>query len=202
MLTIGLTGPSGAGKGLVARLCADYGIPSIDADQVYHQLLVPPSDCLLELVAHFGADILTPSGTLDRPALAHKVFACGTEEDHLALNRITHRHVIARTEQLRQAYADAATPAVLLDAPLLIESGLDARCDKIIAVIAPPDVRLRRIMVRDHLSQEAALERLRAQKPDAFYTQRAHAVLVNDQSTEAPRAYLVSLLKDWGVLPA
>ena len=77
MLTIGLTGPSGAGKGTVASLFAAHGVPSIDTDKVYHDLLIPPSACLDELSARFGTGILTPDGMLNRGALAAIVFAEG-----------------------------------------------------------------------------------------------------------------------------
>ncbi len=68
MKVLGLTGPSGAGKGFVCALFARHGIPSIDADRVYHDLLVPPSQCLDALVERFGRSVLFPDGTLDRKA--------------------------------------------------------------------------------------------------------------------------------------
>ena len=75
MLVIGLTGPSGAGKGLVSQAFASYGSKIIDADAVYHALLLPPSPCLDELTAAFGAHILRPDGRLNRSVLGNMVFS-------------------------------------------------------------------------------------------------------------------------------
>ena len=94
MLIVGLTGPSGAGKGTVASLFARYGVPSVDTDAVYHDLLVPPSACLDELRERFSEGILFSDGTLNRGALAFLVFSRGHEKDRADLNRITHRHVL------------------------------------------------------------------------------------------------------------
>lgn len=200
MLTIGLTGPSGAGKGLVASLCAGYGIPSIDTDAVYHQLLIPPSACLDELTARFGSGILCPDGTLNRKALAHRVFSAGNESDHEDLNRITHRYVLDRVRVMLRDFSSGACPAVLVDAPLLFESGFDRDCDRVLAVLAEPDIRLSRIMARDSLTREQARERLRAQKPDSFYIQRADAVIYNNGSPEEPAAAVRAVLSRWGVV--
>ncbi len=180
MLTIGLTGPTGAGKGYIASLFAAYGVPSIDTDAVYHALLVPPSECLDELTARFGPSILHPDGTLNRPALAAMVFAPDAKEAHDDLDRITHRHVLAEVRRQCEALAAMDIPAVLVDAPRLYESGFDRECDKVLAVLADRDIRLRRIMSRDGLSLPRATARLDAQAPDDFFTRRADAVIWND----------------------
>ena len=149
MLTIGLTGPSGAGKGVIASLLAAYGVPSIDTDKVYHSLLIPPSACLDELVGRFGSEILHPDGTLDRKALAALVFAEGHEQDLADLNTITHRHILDEVRVRLRRFDAEGIPAVLVDAPQLFESGFDAECGFILSVLAPYEVRLARIMARD-----------------------------------------------------
>ena len=75
MLVIGLTGPSGAGKSVVAKIFAAFDLPVIDADRVYHELLVPPSPCLDALTERFGVGILNTDGTLNRRTLGQTVFA-------------------------------------------------------------------------------------------------------------------------------
>ena len=181
MIVLGLTGPSGAGKGALAAAFAAYNVPQLDTDAIYHALLVPPSACLDALVDAFGRGILAPDGTLNRRALAALVFAPDAPAAlRETLNRITHHYILAETRRQIEVCRAAGKPAVLVDAPLLYESGFDAACEKVIAVIAPREVRLERIMARDALSREAAEARLRAQKADEFYTARADFVVVND----------------------
>ena len=182
MKVIGLTGPSGAGKGELGRCLASRGIPVIDADRVYHELLVPPSPCLDELGAAFGPAILSENGTLDRTAMAALVFGsdAAAKERHEALNRITHRYVTERIRELLTAYAAAGTAAAVIDAPLLIEAGMDRICDVVIAVLCDRETRLARLGVRDGKSREALLARLSAQPDDDFYRSHADVVVEND----------------------
>ena len=199
MLRIGLTGPSGAGKSIVAELFARFGVPSVDTDAVYHELLLPPSACLDELVAAFGKDILTPDGHLDRPALAALVFDPAHGERLERLNGITHRHILDRVRVLCLQYEADGVPAVLIDAPVLFESGFDRECDRTLAVLADPDVRLARIMARDGLTREAALSRINAQPSDGFYISRADAVLYDNHAPEDLLPDVRRMLGEWGV---
>ncbi len=199
MLTIGLTGPSGAGKGTVASLFAPYGILSIDTDKVYHDLLIPPSPCLDELAARFGVQILNPDGTLNRKALAAHVFAQGNEEELADLNRITHAYVLDVTRSICRELESQGCVGVFVDAPLLFESGFDAECDTTLAVLADPDVRLARIMARDGLTLEQARVRMAAQKPDGYYAERAKHIIYNNRSADDLTSEVRRLLALWGV---
>ena len=199
MLTIGLTGPSGAGKGTVASLFARYGVPSIDTDAVYHDLLVPPSACLNELTARFGEAILSDQGTFDRKALAAVVFAPGHEQDLADLNRMTHRHVLREVRRLLAIYEAEGKSAVLVDAPQLFESGFDAECDFVLAVIASREARMSRIMARDELDEVRATARLDAAKPDSFFREHADAVICNQGAVEDMDAEVRKLLSAWEV---
>ena len=199
MLTIGLTGPSGAGKGTVASLFARYGVPSIDTDAVYHDLLVPPSACLNELTARFGEAILSDQGTLDRKALAAVVFAPGHEQHLADLNRIAHRHVLCEVRRLLAIYKAEGKSAVLVDAPQLFESGFDTECDFVLAVIASREARMSRIMARDGLDKARATARLDAAKPDGFFREYANAVICNQGAVEDMDAEVRKLLSAWEV---
>ena len=115
MLVIGLTGPSGAGKGEVSALFASYGLPIINADRIYHELLSPPSSCLKELTKEFGGEILTPSGELDRPKLSALVF---TDPKALTrLNSIAHRYVMEEIRRQLELLRRTGARAAVLDAP-------------------------------------------------------------------------------------
>ncbi len=180
MFIYGMTGPSGAGKGTVSELFAKYKVYSVDTDAVYHRLLIPPSACLDELTAHFGARILSPDGSLDRRVLAAHVFS--DDRALTQLNAITHKYILARTKEALDLYRKGNCPGAIVDAPVLFESGADrvCGCQATIAVLANKDLRLARIMERDGLSREAALARIEAQKPDDFYIQRADYVIYNN----------------------
>ena len=199
MLVIGLTGPTGAGKGTVAKLFASFGVQIIDADAVYHALLVPPSPCLDELTARFGSSILNPDKTLNRPALGAIVFA---DQGALAdLNAITHRYVM---EQIRAELAHmrrAQVKVALLDAPQLFEAGADRDCDVVVSVLADEERRLSRITQRDGISPEAARKRMAAQLPDEFFRRNASYIIENNQSPEHLTDAVHAILSEIGGLP-
>ncbi len=194
MKIIGLTGPSGAGKGACGGIFSEFGIPTIDTDAVYHELLIPPSICVDELVSRFGNDILTKDGHIDRPKLAKIVFSDKSGIDHADLNRITHAHVLKNTLSLIEEYKTKDIPAVVIDAPLLFEADFDRFCDFTIAVLSARDIRLSRILARDNITIERATERLNAQPSDDFYQSRADHVIVNDKDLPHLRENLIRLL--------
>lgn len=198
MKIIGLTGQSGAGKGTVAALFLEHGIPSIDTDAVYHDLLVPPSPCLDELVDEFTDVILAPDGTLHRATLASIVFSPTDEgrSRHKRLNEITHRYVIERTVALLAEYERQGSKAAIIDAPLLIEAGLHKKCDRVIAVLADREIRIQRLMQRDKLSVEQISARLDAQPDASFYREHADALIYNNGSEQELRASISTLLSE------
>ena len=197
MLVIGLTGPTGAGKSVVGAIFAAHGIPIIDADAVYHQLLIPPSACLNELVYTFGHQILTPGGTLDRRALGNIVFS--DEAQLRQLNIITHRYVMtsikAKLEQLRRDGVRAA----VLDAPQLFEAEADKLCNVIVSVLAEKEIRLERIMARDGIDREAATRRILAQKSDEFFRKHSSYVIENNQGPDSILPTVQKILVEMGV---
>ena len=188
MKIIGLCGGSGSGKSTVSRLFADYGFISIDTDMVYHELTSSMTDCLRELVAEFGESILSDSHALDRRKLAAIVFANGGDKvKHAALNRIAHKHVLARVRELVSEYENGGYAAALVDAPLLFESGFDRECDAVIAVIADKNIRADRIVLRDSISKQAALDRIAAQISDEFLIENSDYTIQNDDISSLPK---------------
>lgn len=180
LVIIGLTGPTGAGKSTIRELFGSYGIPGIDADAVYRDLIAPPSPCLEELTRIFGTSILLPDGTLDRKALGKKVFS--NAQSLAMLNAVTHRHVMKEIRRRLATLKKEGTPAVVLDAPQLFEAGAQKDCDVIVAVLASPDSRLLRVSQRDGLSKEEILARMDAQLQEDFFRSHADYVLENNTS--------------------
>lgn len=162
-MIIGVTGGSGAGKSALASL---LGHETIDADRVYHKIFEENGDLKNELINRFG--------TCGRKELADIVFAGKEKLDEL--NSITFKYVLSAIEEM----IVLAGGDMVIDAPLLFESGLDEKCDFTVAVLAESELRIKRIMARDHLSREKAEMRINAQKPDEFYIKRADHVVCNN----------------------
>ena len=177
-VVLGLTGPTGSGKTVLTDALCAHGAAVVDADAVARLVVEKGAPCLAALVERFGADILEADGSLNRRALAKKAFA--SDEETAALTAITHPFILSRMRDEMRAAADRLVPLIVLDAPLLFESNLDAECDKTLAVLASVDARRARICARDGLSAEEAAARMARQPQDDFYTSRADRVLQND----------------------
>ena len=199
MLVIGLTGPSGAGKSLVAEIFEQYGLPRIDADAIYHELLLPPSPCLDELTEHFGVGILTADGTLDRRALGQIVFH--NPADLAALNEIAHRYVMAEIRRRLEQFRRNSPRAAIIDAPQLFEAGAEKDCNVVISVIADPSIRIQRIMHRDNIDEATALARISAQKSDLFFRSNSDYVIENNEAPDRLLPEVRRILLEMGVLP-
>lgn len=198
MLVIGLTGPTGSGKGRVAEVFEAYGLPVINADEVYHRLLEPPSLCLEELTDRFGVGVLDESGRLDRRALGQIVFA--DPEELEALNTITHHHVMAEIRRELEQLRREDTRAAVIDAPQLFEAGADRDCNVIVSVLADKMLRLERIMRRDEIDAEAAMQRIEVQKSDSFFRTHSDYVIENNDSTDRISPEVRRILCEMGVL--
>lgn len=194
MFVLGLTGPTGAGKGVVAALLRENGVPVIDADQLSREVTAPGHPCLSALAAAFSPGVLQNDGSLNRAALAEAAF-CSPEKTAL-LNSIVHPAVIALSNtRLTELKANGCAFAAI-DAPLLFESGMDAACHRTLAVLASPEQRLTRIIARDGLSKEQALARMNAQPPDIYYEERADEVMRNDGDIDSFRAAVRRWVKE------
>jgi len=180
MKRIGITGPTGAGKTTALKALEALGVYILDADAVYYDLLAESREMKEELTQRFGEDILDETGAVDRKRLGSIVFA--DPDALLDLNRITHKYVGEEVDRREAAAAARGIQAVAIDAIALIESGLGATCETIVSVIAPAEVRVKRIMARDNISEEYARSRVQAQKPDSFYREHSDLVLENDGS--------------------
>lgn len=174
MKVIGITGPTGAGKTTALHVLQELGVEVIDADAVYHALLRENGGLKSALVSAFGERILNGVGEVDRKALAREAYPNRLPE----LNAVTHPFVVEEVDR-RIAAARQEGRSVAIDAIALIESGLAQRCDAVVAVLAPRELRLRRIMARDGIDEEYALRRVLAQQGDDFFRDNSDHTLEN-----------------------
>lgn len=177
MKIIGLTGLTGAGKSTVARKLMAYGCYHIDADIIARDVINNDENVKNKLKERFGDEVIGEDGTTDRPLLAEKAFA--DEESTNALNDITHPAVTEKIRQIIDEKKALGYSGIIIDAIALFESGENELCDFTAVVTAPVDVRLERIMARDGLTLEKAMERISAQKDESFFTKRANFIIWN-----------------------
>ena len=177
MKIIGLTGLTGAGKSTVAQKLMAYGCYHIDADKVAREVINNNENVKNKLKERFGEDVINADGTTNRPLLATRAFA--DEQSTNALNEITHPAVTEEIQSIIKDMEEVGYRGVIIDAIALFESGEDALCDFTVTVVAPKEIRLERIMRRDNITEEKALERINAQKDESFFTSRADFVLWN-----------------------
>lgn len=178
-MILGITGPTGSGKTTALAQLQRLGFAVVDCDKLYYQLLDSDPALRQALTDAFGP-VFLPDGQLDRGTLAARVFGEKGELDRL--NAIVYPAVCAAVEQ---KIKNCSQRGLVIDAINLIESGLGKLCDLTVAVTAPPEVRLRRIMARDGISQERARQRMAAQKPDKFYRRNCTFLLENRAGSQA-----------------
>ncbi|MFF2158039.1 dephospho-CoA kinase [Paenibacillus chitinolyticus] len=163
-MNIGLTGGIACGKSTVSAMLVRRGAILIDADRIAREVVEPGSPVLAQVAAHFGQDMLLPDGSLHRKRLGETVF--GNEEARKALEDLLHPSIRALMKE-RMAAAEREFPdkLVVVDVPLLYESGLQSMFSSVMVVYVPREVQLRRLMERDGLNAEQAESRLAAQWP-------------------------------------
>lgn len=187
VMLVGLCGGSGSGKGYVSAVFRKFGIPSIDTDAVYRNLTSPaekPSECMEALRSRFGASVVADDNSLNRVAMRSLVF--GEENRHNLddLNKITHRFILQKTNDIANELFSDGYDVVLIDAPLLYESGFDKLCVKNICVTADKETRIQRIMKRDNITREAAEKRINSQLSQSDVEKRSDYVIHNDTTDE------------------
>jgi dephospho-CoA kinase len=190
-LVIGLTGNIACGKSLVLAELARLGAETIDADRVAHGVMQPGQPAFDAIVAHFGAGILAPDGTINRRALGAIVF--GNPDELAALDAIAHPATVAA---IRDQVARSNSEVVVIDAIKLIEVGLDRDCDEVWVVTCRPEQQVERLMARNGFSREEAETRINAQPPQAEKVDRADRVLDNSGLPESTVALVYAAWAD------
>jgi dephospho-CoA kinase len=195
-MLIGLTGTFGSGKSTVAGMLEDLGAATVDADAIAREVVAPGSEALEEIRRHFGDEILLPNGNLDRRKVAAIVFASAEKRE--VLNAIIHSRVIQEMDRRIEGIQQAAPKRVIvLNVPLLFEAGLLHKVDKAVVVTISSQERIRRIGLRDGLTESEVTQRLRAQWTQEEKVARASAVIDNSGSLEATRSQVRRLYKEW-----
>jgi dephospho-CoA kinase len=190
-IIIGLTGGIGSGKTEAGRILESLGAVHIDADAISRALTSPEGEALPEIREAFGDSVFNVDGSLDRHALAAAVFE--NPDRRRALEAILHPRVQRRALEMIDRARRNGAAAVVLDVPLLFETGMDAVCDVTWVVEANPQERVRRIMARGGLTEEEIASRVKNQMSDEDRAARAGKVVKNDGSVEKLAGELTNL---------
>ena len=168
-MILGITGGTGSGKTTLLEVTKTLGFQVLDCDKIYYELLETDTTLTAAIEARFPGTVV--EGQLQRKKLGAVVFA---DPQALAdLNAITHSAV-------RQAVEERLRENTAIDAIALFESGMDRLCDVTVAVTAPQELRVQRLMAREGITAEYAKSRIAAQPADSYYQERCDYVLEND----------------------
>lgn len=168
--TVGLTGPTGAGKSYVCEIFRQKGFKIIDCDKIAHELTAKNSPILTELASEFGEDVVK-NGELDRKLLASRAF--DTKEHTKKLNSILHPAIAEKCKEEAQGLT-------VLDASQLFEANMQNDCYKVIGVLADEDVRIKRIIARDNITEQQAKLRMSAQFDNDYFIDNCDYIIYNN----------------------
>jgi dephospho-CoA kinase len=198
-MKIGLTGGIASGKSTVSDMLVKYGARLIDADQVAREIVAPHHAVWHQIVEHFGADIVLPSGQLDRKKLGTLIFQNPKARQYL--NDLMHPPIRALIRSRIEAYAHTDPEQLIVVAiPLLYESGLEPDYDEVMVVYVPPIQQMERLMARDQLTLDQAEQRIQAQMPIDLKKERADSVIDNQGSLADTEKQVVDWLTRKGFI--
>jgi len=181
---IGITGGIGCGKSVVMEILKkEYGAAVILADTVGHDLMKPGAMNYNGILKHFGNEILSEDGQIDRKKLGAIVFS---NQDHLtALNQITHPNIIKEIQNRIHSYLlNPDVPFVCLESAILLDTDLYKLCDKIMYVYADESVRIERLMAGRGYTKDYCKTVMAKQKDEGVYREKSHYVINNSGSVE------------------
>ena len=197
MTIIGITGPTGAGKTTALNELVKLGGCIFDADAVYHELLKSNTALRSELETRFGP-LTDERGEFQRKKLGAIVFADPAALDDL--NAIAHRYVVnAILEELKTPEI-AALPSAAIDAIALFESGLAELCHKTVAITAPTEDRVQRLMARDGIPEDYARKRIAAQHAEDWFRSRCDYILENNGTRKQFQEKCLAFLRESDIM--
>lgn len=179
MKIIGLTGGIGSGKSTVSNYIKSQNILVLDADEISRNLTKKDGEALPYIREYFGDDVFFPDGELDRKKLANIVFNDSSKLKVLEsfTTEIVNIIMLNKIEELRKSSYDGI---LLLDIPLLFESGDDSFCDETWVVVSSLENKIKRVMLRDNISKEEVIDRINNQMSDEDKMKRATHVIFNN----------------------
>ena len=183
VMVVGLTGQTGAGKSTVSKVFSANGFSVINADLVARKVVEKGTTCLDEIADFFGSSIISEDGTLNRKALAAIVFSDKAKLE--TLNTIIYPYITGEILRQIRSFASNGEKFILLDAPTLFESRADDFCEIIISVLADADIREKRIISRDSLTQDEARKRMNSQYDDDFFISHSDYIIHNNGELDA-----------------
>lgn len=178
-IVLGITGGIACGKSLICHLFRELGAAVLSADELAREAVRPGEEAFKEIVAHFGKEILTTEGSIDRARLAEKIFSSPAERHRL--NQITHPAIGHLADQrISELRKRPDIPLIIYEAPLLFEAKAEERVDLVLVVATTPDQQLERLMRRDNLPREEALQRISTQMSLKEKISRADILVENN----------------------
>ena len=200
MQVVGLTGGIATGKSTVSAILENAGAVIIDADRIARQVVKKNLPAYRQIVDSFGESVLLPDGEIDRTALGHVIFNDPRKKQ--LLNTIVHPQVRKETKrQLRRIEKNDPNALVILDIPLLYETGMHRNLSEVIVVYAPEHAQVKRLMQRDQISEEDALARIRSQMPIEQKKSRATLVIDNSGTVKNTRKQTLKIFQSLMELP-
>lgn len=175
IITVGLTGQSGAGKTTVSEVFKNHGFSVINCDTAAREAVLPETECAKELEEKFPQ--LFTGGKLDRKKAASLLFSNRALLD--SYNSVIFPHIITLINSKIKIEEENGARYILLDAPTLFEAGIDKKCDCVVSCIADRSIRINRIMNRDLLTYELAEKRLASQKSEKFFIENSDYIIEN-----------------------
>ena len=186
MIIAGLTGGIASGKSTVSVFFADAGAHIIDADKIARKVVKKGMPAYREIVSVFGPTILLADGEIDRKRLGDIIF--NDPERKARLDAIVHPRVFASSaEKISRISSQVPDAVVILDIPLLFETGMINDLAEVIVVFVPEHIQLKRLIKRDGIDESAAMARIRSQMPIDEKRKRATVVIDNSGSLSASR---------------
>ncbi|MDP2943484.1 MAG: dephospho-CoA kinase [Candidatus Omnitrophota bacterium] len=195
MLIIGITGSLGTGKTTVAKIFKRLGAVVLDADEIAHRLIAPNTPAWRRIKGYFGDGILRKDGKINRKALAKEVFSERGRLNKLCgiIHPLVYKEIGKKVKEIKKINAEAV---VVLDIPLLLESGGRSKVDKLVVVTAGSDVQIKRAVRKFGLTRKEVLQRIEAQMPLGEKEKAADFVIDNKGSLCATERQAVEIWKN------